>query len=117
MKRRTVLVGAAAATLAGMIEPVHAIIPYAAPRRSVVSWVIEIEHQTDTLRVERQFSDGDFLIMWIPRSWVADNVELAESYKGHVYDIQRFFDAIDAADAAYRPRGLAIVAWPPPDVD
>jgi len=97
MKRRGVLIGAAAATLVGTIEPVHAIIPYRPPVRTVVSWDLAVEFATDTLRVERWFSDGRFLVMWIPRHWIVDNFELSESYRLRLYDIQRFFDAIDAA--------------------
>lgn len=103
MKRRAVLIGAAAATLAGTIEPVHAVVPYNRPVRSVVSWAIEVEHMTDTLRVVRTFSDGKTRIVWISRSWIDDQAELAVSYGNRNRDIQRFFDAIDAAisSAAY----------------
>ena len=80
MKRRAVLIGAAAATLAGTIEPVHAVVPYNRPVRSVVSWAIEVEHMTDTLRVVRTFSDGKTRIVWISRSWIDDQAELAVSY-------------------------------------
>lgn len=105
MKRRAVLIGAAAATLTGTIEPVHAIVPVPHwQQRKIVRWVIEIEYQTDTLRVERTFLGGETLIMWIPRSWIADQPELAISFGECDKDIQRFFDAIDAADAKYRPR-------------
>lgn len=97
MKRRAVLIGAAATTLAGTIEPVHAVVPYRPTVRTVVSWEIAVEFETDALRVDRRFSDGQFLVMWIPRSWLADNFELSESYRLRLCDIQRFFDAIDVA--------------------